>query len=95
MLLEITDVRVRRVFDTGPLKAILSVTLDGVLAIHDVKLVQAGGRFFAVMPSKKMRDGSFRDVVHPVENGLRAALEKAAIEAFGKEVAKQAAYLQR
>ena len=57
--MQITDVRVRKVFDEGPMKAIVSVTFDNELALHDVKVINARDKYFVVMPSRKNPDGSF------------------------------------
>ena len=39
--MQITDVKVRKLFDEGPMKAIVSVTFDGQLAVHDIKVINA------------------------------------------------------
>ena len=52
--MQITDVKVRKLFnDDGPMKAIVSVTFDGQLALHDIKVIYARERLFVVMPSRK------------------------------------------
>ena len=66
ILMQITDVRVRKIFEEGPMKAIVSVTFDNELALHDVKVINAREKFFVVMPSRKNPDGTYRDIVHPI-----------------------------
>ena len=51
--MQITDIKVRKLFDEGPMKAIVSVTFDGQLAVHDVKVIYAREKYFIVMPSRK------------------------------------------
>lgn len=81
--MQITDLKVRKVFrDDGPMKAIVSVTLDGELALHDIKVIYAKERYFIVMPSKKNPDGSYRDVAHPINGQFRSYLEDAVIDAY-------------
>ncbi len=80
--MQITDIKIRKFFDEGPMKAIASVTLDDCLAVHDVKVIYARDRYFIVMPSRKNPDGSFRDIVHPINSDFRAALEEAVIDAY-------------
>ena len=80
----ITDIKVRKLFDEGPMKAIVSVTLDDCLAIHDIKVIYARDRFFIVMPSRKNPDGTYRDIVHPIHSDFRAELEKAVSELAAK-----------
>ena len=80
--MQITDVRVRKVFDEGPMKAIVSVTFDNELALHDVKVINARDKYFVVMPSRKNPDGTYRDIVHPINATSRNLLETAVIGAY-------------
>lgn len=86
--MEITDVRIRKLFDGTPMKAIASVTFDGQLALHDVKIINARDKFFIVMPSRKNADGTYRDIVHPINADFRSTLEKAVIDAYEAELAR-------
>ena len=89
----ITDIKVRKLFDEGPMKAIVSVTFDGQLAVHDIKVIYARDKFFIVMPSRKNPDNTYRDIVHPINAQFRGVLEEAVISAYNKELelAKEAA----
>lgn len=89
--MQITDVKVRKLFDDGPMKAIVSVTFDGQLAVHDIKVINARDKFFIVMPSRKNPDETFRDIVHPINSQFRGVLEKAVIEAYNQALADAAA----
>ena len=80
--MQITDIKIRKFFDEGPMKAIASVTFDNCLAVHDVKVIYARERFFIVMPSRKNPDGSYRDIVHPINSDFRRELEEAVIDAY-------------
>ena len=80
--MQITDVKVRKLFDEGPMRAIVSVTFDGQLAVHDIKVINAREKYFIVMPSRKNPDDTYRDIVHPINSQFRAALEKAVIDAY-------------
>ena len=80
--MQITDVKVRKLFDEGPMKAIVSVTFDGQLAVHDIKVINARDKYFIVMPSRKNPDDTYRDIVHPINSDFRAALEEAVIDAY-------------
>lgn len=86
--MEITDIKIRKTFEDEPLKAIVSVTVDNCLAIHDVKIIYAKEKLFIVMPSRKSADGSFRDIVHPINSVLREKLENAVIDEYLKEKSK-------
>ena len=88
--MEITDIKIRKLFEEGPMKAVVSVTFDGQLALHDIKVIYAKERYFIVMPSKKNADGTFRDVVHPINAQFRGMLESAVIDAYDKAVEEAA-----
>ena len=91
--MQITDIKVRKLFDEGPMKAIVSVTFDGQLAVHDIKVINARDRFFIVMPSRKNPDDTFRDIVHPINSEFRADLEGKVIAAYEEALAESEAEL--
>ena len=80
--MKITDIKVRKLFEEGPMRAIVSVTFDGQLAVHDIKVINARDKFFIVMPSKKNPDETYRDIVHPINAQFRGMLEDAVIAAY-------------
>ena len=84
--MQITDVKVRKLFDEGPMKAVVSVTFDGQLAVHDVKVINARDKFFIVMPSRQNPDGTYRDIVHPINADFRSTLEREVIAAYEAEL---------
>ena len=69
------------------MKAVVSVTLEDCLAIHDIKVIYARERFFIVMPSRKNLDGTFRDIVHPINADFRREIEEAVIDAYHVQLA--------
>ena len=85
--MQITDIKIRKLFDEGPMKAVVSVTFDGQLAVHDIKVINARDRFFIVMPSRKNPDDTFRDIVHPINSEFRANLEEKVIAAYEEALA--------
>ncbi len=85
--MQITDIKVRKLFDEGPMKAIVSVTFDGQLAVHDIKVIHARDKFFIVMPSRKNPDDTYRDIVHPINAQFRSMLEREVIAAYEAEYA--------
>ena len=85
-LMQITDIKVRKLFDEGPMKAVVSVTFANQLAVHDIKVINARDKFFIVMPSRKNPDNTYRDIVHPINATFREELERAVIEAYEKEL---------
>ena len=85
--MQITDVKVRKLFEEGPMRAIVSVTFDGQLAVHDIKVINARDKYFIVMPSRKNPDETYRDIVHPINAQFRSMLEGAVIEAYNEALA--------
>ena len=83
--MQITDIKVRKLFDEGPMKAIVSVTFDGQLAVHDIKVINARDKYFIVMPSRKNPDETYRDIVHPINAQFREMLESHVIAAYHEE----------
>lgn len=85
--MKITDIKVRKLFDDGPMKAVVSVTFDDQLAVHDIKVINAKDKYFIVMPSRKNPDNTYRDIVHPINSDFRLELEEAVIDAYNRELA--------
>lgn len=86
--MQITDIKVRKLFEDGPMKAIVSVAFDGQLALHDIKVINVRDKHFIVMPSRKNPDGTYRDIVHPINAEFRAELEESVLKAYDEELAR-------
>lgn len=86
--MKITDIKIRKLFDDGPMKAVVSVTFDDQLAVHDIKVINARDKFFIVMPSRKNPDDTYRDIVHPINSSFRIEVEEAVIDAYMRELAR-------
>ena len=84
--MKITDVKIRKIFTEGPMKAIASVTFDNQLVVHDIKVINAKDKYFIVMPSRKNPDDTYRDIVHPINTEFRALLEDAVKSAYEAEI---------
>ncbi len=85
--MNITEVKVRKTFPTGNLKAIVSITIDNCLAVHDIKIVQGNDRVFAAMPSRKDENGVFRDIIHPIDPETRNEFDSIILSAYDRHVA--------
>ena len=72
----ITDVRIRKLHSEGRMKAIVSITFDDAFAVHDIKVVEGDKGLFVAMPSKRMPDGEYKDIAHPINSETRAELER-------------------
>ena len=85
--IEITEIRIT-LRNEKRLKAFVTVTFDHCFAVRDMKIVQKGdGGHMLCMPSRRLPDGSFKDVAHPISAEFRAHLEKQVFAAFHKQVA--------
>ena len=81
-VMNITDVRIRKINMDGRMKAIVSVTFDDAFVVHDVKVVEGQKGLFVAMPSKKMPDGEFRDIAHPISSSARDVIQNAVLRAY-------------
>lgn len=84
--MKITDIKFRKFFEKGNLKAIVSVTFDDCLVVHDIKVVQGSARRFVAMPSRKDDTGIFRDIVHPINSEVRDEIEGAILDAYERYI---------
>ncbi len=85
--MEITDIKIRKTITEGRLRAVVSITVDHMLAVHDIKVVQGDERLFIAMPSRKDESGIFRDIVHPILPEARKMIEECILDAYQKHLA--------
>jgi stage V sporulation protein G len=81
-IMQVTDVRIRKINQEGKMKAIVSVTLDDAFVVHDVKVVEGQNGLFVAMPSKRMPDGEFKDIAHPISQEARGVIQDAVLRAY-------------
>jgi stage V sporulation protein G len=86
-IMEITDVKIRKIMADGRLRAVVSLTIDDMFAVHDIKVVQGDERLFVAMPSRKDENGVFRDIVHPISASARKMFEETILEAYERQLA--------
>ena len=87
--MEITDVRVRKVSDESKMKAVVSITFDDEFVVHDIKIIDGQNGPFIAMPSKKMGDGDFRDIAHPLKSETRNRIKDAIFAEYEKVLSEQ------
>ena len=85
--MQITDIRIRRTYQDTRLKALVSVTVGGDLAVHDIKVIEGPERLVVAMPSRKDENGTFRDVTHPITSEARTSMENAILEEYSRYMA--------
>lgn len=80
--MNITDVRIRKINSSGKLRAVVSVTMDNVFVVHEIKIVEGYNGLFVAMPSRKTPDGAFIDVAHPIDSKTREYLQSLVLERY-------------
>jgi len=83
--MKITEVKVFPV-NEEKLKAYVSITIDDCFVIRDLKIINGNTGLFVAMPSKKRKDGQFKDIAHPLNSETRSMIEKAVFDAYESEV---------
>jgi stage V sporulation protein G len=81
--MKITDLKVVKT-DTDKLKAYVSITFDNFLVVKDIKIIEGPNGLFLSMPSKKDKNGKYRDIVHPINKPARTEIEKAIFDEYNK-----------
>lgn len=82
--MEITEIRIT-LRDDDKLKAFASITLDEMLVIRGLKIIEGANGTFVAMPSRRRKDGTFQDVAHPINRDTREWLEAQVITAYKEE----------
>ncbi len=82
--MEITEVKVYPAKESGRLKAYATIVFDESFIIRDLKVIEGTKGYFVSMPSRKRKDGTFRDIVHPLNSDTRSSIEDMVIEEFKK-----------
>ena len=90
----ITDIKIRKIISEGRLRAVISITLDNMIAVHDIKVVQGDERLFVAMPSRKDENGIFRDIVHPISPDARKMLETEILSEYSRHIEQMEAEAQ-
>lgn len=83
--MKITEVKVFPI-NEDRLKAYVSITIDDCFVVRDLKVIQGPNGLFVAMPSKKRKDGQFRDIAHPLNKETRNEIEDLIFEAYKKEL---------
>jgi len=80
--MELSDIKIRRTYRDDRLRAVVSVTIDGVFAVHDIKIIAGPDRIFVAMPSRRDEQGLYRDVCHPITSEARRYFEERILGAY-------------
>lgn len=88
--MKITDVRIRKLRTEGKMKAVISVTFDDCFVVHDIKVIDGKKGLFVAMPSRRIGEGRFRDIAHPINSETRNRIERVVFEAYEQAVEEAA-----
>ena len=83
-VLNVTDIRVKRISTEGKMKAVASVTFDNSFVVHDIKIIEGQDKLFTAMPSRRTPEGIFKDIAHPINSETRAELERLILDKFAE-----------
>lgn len=89
--MEVTEVRVFPV-NEEKLKAYVTITFDDCFVVRDLKVINGNDGLFVAMPSKKRKDGTFRDTAHPLNNRTREIIESKVLEEYKREIGKDTSF---
>jgi stage V sporulation protein G len=83
--MKISDVKIRLIKkDDAKLKAVASVVIEDCIALHDIKVIENDNGMFIAMPAKKTDNGTYRDIVHPINKETRDNLTSVVLDAYNK-----------
>jgi len=80
--MEISDIKIRKTMHDGRIRALVSITIDDAIAVHEIKVVQGEERLFVAMPSHREATGDYRDIIHPISASAREKIEDKILKAY-------------
>src|ERR1700722_17536927 len=92
--MKITEVKVFPVNEER-LKAYVTITIENCFVVRDLKIIKGNEGLFVAMPSKKRKDGQFKDIAHPLNNETREKIENKIFESYETELKKMGQTLQQ
>ena len=92
--MNITDVRVRRVAKEGKMKAVVSITIDDEIVVHDIKVIEGDKGLFIAMPSRKAADGEYRDIAHPINSSTRNEIQTIILKKYEETAEEDSAFAE-
>ncbi len=86
--MQLTEVKVYPVTEDEKLKGYATIVFDGCFVVRDLKIINGNSGLFVAMPSKKKKDGTYRDTAHPLNNETRQMIEEAVLGEYEREISK-------
>jgi stage V sporulation protein G len=83
--MQVTEVRLRKVNGAGRMRAIASITFNNLFVVHDLRVIEGNNGMFIAMPSRKLPDGRFKDVAHPICTEMREQIHNLVMAEFERQ----------
>lgn len=83
-MINITNVKITKVEENMRVKGIATITIDDSFVIHDIKIMQGDKGIFVAMPSRKLPNGEYKDIAHPINTEVREIIQKAVLNEYNK-----------
>ena len=80
--MKITEVRAKRIRGNNRLKGIAAITIDECFVVHELRIIDGKNGLFVAMPSRRMPNGEYKDVAHPINTETRNMIEKEVLDIF-------------
>ncbi len=81
--MRITEININ-LRDEDKLKAFVNITFDDVFVVRGLKVIEGGQGLFVCMPSRKLPDGTYKDIAHPIDNEFRSEIEQRILSVYNK-----------
>lgn len=84
--MNITEVRIRKIKNDGKMKAVVSITIEDCFVVHDIKIIDGKNGMFIAMPSRRVGEGIYKDIAHPIDIKTRKYIEETIFDKYKKEL---------
>ena len=89
-MLNITDIRITKIEGDEKLRAFAALVIEDCFLVGDLRVVEGEDGYFVAMPSRRKRDGSFKDIAYPLNNALRETIEERVLLAYEEATGNRA-----
>lgn len=83
-MIEITEVRIRKIKTNNRIVALATIEIDNCFIVNEVKILKGENRLFIGMPSRKTSNGEYRDIAYPINEETRQLIQNAIIKEYNK-----------
>jgi stage V sporulation protein G len=80
--MQLTDIKIRKANGEGKLRAYVTITFDECFVVHNVKVIEGKDGMFIAMPSRKNRNGEYKDIAHPINGDFRNEMQEKILEKY-------------